>query len=180
MDPEGNLLIADGFTALYDRHAPTLYRYCARRVGPDLAQDVVAQTFLVAYERRHTYAQDQPPLPWLFGIATNVLNRHRRDEVRGYRALARTGTDPLLAPAAQESHATRTEERTDAQRRSRSVAQVLARLPRRQRDVLLLFAVAELSYAEIAEALDLPLGTVQSALHRARTKLRKKLEEQER
>jgi RNA polymerase sigma-70 factor (ECF subfamily) len=180
VDPEGNLLIADGFTALYDRHARTLYRYCARRVGPDLAEDVVAQTFLVAYERRHTYVQDQPPLPWLFGIATNVLNRHRRDEVRGYRALARTGTDPLLAPSAQESHATRTEERTDARRRSQRVAWVLAKLPRRQRDVLLLFAVAELSYAEIAEALNLPVGTVQSALHRARTKMRKALEEQER
>jgi RNA polymerase sigma-70 factor (ECF subfamily) len=157
-----------------------LYRYCARRIGPDLAEDVVAQTFLVAYERRHTYAQDQPPLPWLFGIATNVLNRHRRDEVRGYRALARTGTDPLLTSAAQESHATRTEERADAQRRAQAVARVLAKLPRRQRDVLLLFAVAELSYAEIAEALDLPVGTVQSALHRARTKMRKALEDEDR
>ncbi|MGI5180909.1 RNA polymerase sigma factor [Dactylosporangium sp. CA-152071] len=175
VDPEGNLLIADGFTAIYDRHARTLYRYCARRVGPDLAEDVVAQTFLIAYERRHTFAQDQPPLPWLFGIATNVLNRHRRDEVRGYRALARTGVDPV-----QESHATQAEERTDAQRRSRKVARVLAKLPRRQRDVLLLFAVAELSYAEIAEALDLPVGTVQSALHRARTKMRKALEDEDR
>ena len=180
MDPEGNLLIADGFTALYDRHARTLYRYCARRVGPDLAEDVVAQTFLVAYERRHTFAQDQPPLPWLFGIATNVLNRHRRDEVRGYRALARTGTDPLLVPAAQESHAARAEERADARTTARKVAGVLAKLPRRQRDVLLLFAVAELSYAEIAEALDLPVGTVQSALHRARTKMRKALEGEDR
>ncbi|MEV0561215.1 hypothetical protein [Dactylosporangium sp. NPDC050588] len=60
-----------------------------------------------------------------------MLNRHRRDEVRGYRALARTGVDPV-----QESHATRAEERTDAQRRSRKVARVLAKLPRRQRDVI--------------------------------------------
>ena len=97
-----------------------------------------------------------------------MLNRHRRDEVRGYRALARTGVDPV-----QESHATRTEERTDAQRRSRKVARVLAKLPRRQRDVLLLFAVAELSYAEIAEATGLPLGSVQSTLHRARARMRR-------
>lgn len=179
MDPEGNLLIADGFTALYDRHARTLYRYCARRVGPDLAEDVVAQTFLIAYERRHAHAGGDP-LPWLFGIATNVLYRHRRDEVRGYRALARTGADPLLVSGVAESHAARAEERTDAGRRARSVARVLAKLPARQRDVLLLFAVAELSYAEIAAALDLPLGTVQSALHRARAKMRTALEELER
>jgi RNA polymerase sigma factor (sigma-70 family) len=180
VDPEGNLLIADGFTALYDRHARALYRYCARRVGPDLAEDAVAQTFLIAYEKRHVVAAGADPLPWLFGIATNVLYRHRRDEVRGYRALARTGADPLLAPAAAESHARRAEERVDAGRRAGLVAGVLARLPARQRDVLLLFAVAELSYAEIAEALGLPLGTVQSALHRARTKLRRVLDEAER
>ncbi|GAA3297569.1 RNA polymerase sigma factor [Dactylosporangium vinaceum] len=177
MDPEGNLLIADGFSALYDRHAQALYRYCARRVGPDLAEDAVAQTFLVAYEKRHTVEAGADPLPWLFGIATNVLFRHRRDEVRGYRALARTGADPLLVPVSTESHAARTDERVDARRRARTIARVLAKLPARQRDVLLLYAVADLSYAEIAEALHLPLGTVQSALHRARTKLRKALDE---
>ncbi|GAA2644010.1 hypothetical protein GCM10010399_92430 [Dactylosporangium fulvum] len=101
MDPEGNLLIADGFTALYDRHARALYRYCARRVGPDLAEDAVAQTFLIAYERRNVIESGTAdPLPWLFGVATNVLFRYRRDEVRGYQALARTGADPVLAPAA--------------------------------------------------------------------------------
>ncbi|WP_426507855.1 RNA polymerase sigma factor [Dactylosporangium sp. McL0621] len=180
MDPEGNLLIADGFTALYDRHARALYRYCARRVGPDRAEDVVAQTFLVAYEKRHTLDPGADPLPWLFGIATNVLFRHRRDEVRGYRALARTGADPLLVATSAESHATRTDERVDAGRQARLIARVLAKLPARQRDVLLLFGVADLTYAEIAEALHLPLGTVQSALHRARTKLRKALDEAER
>lgn len=180
MDPEGNLLIADGFTALYDRHARALYRYCARRLGPDLAEDAVAQTFLIAYERRQHIQDGVDPLPWLFGIATNVVYRHRRDEVRGYRALARTGADPLLAPETAESHAARADERVDARQRARLIARVLAGLPARQRDVLLLFAIADLSYAEIAVALDMPVGTVQSALHRARTKLRKALNEWER
>ncbi|WP_238017919.1 RNA polymerase sigma factor [Dactylosporangium sp. AC04546] len=181
MDPEGNLLIADGFTALYDRHARALYRYCARRIGPDLAEDAVAQTFLIAFERRHVIERGTAdPLPWLYGIATNVLLRHRRDEVRGYRALARTGADPLLVPPAADSHEARTDDRVVARQRARLIARVLARLPARQRDVLLLFAIAELSYAEIAAALDLPTGTVQSALHRARTKLRKALEDLER
>ncbi|WP_433051950.1 RNA polymerase sigma factor [Dactylosporangium sp. CS-033363] len=179
MDPEGNLLIADGFTALYDRHAQALYRYCARRVGPDLAEDAVAQTFLIAYEKRHTVEPGADPLPWLFGIATNVLFRHRRDEVRGYRALARTGADPLLVQMSAESHAARADERVDAGQRARRIARVLAKLPARQRDVLLLYAVADLSYAEIAEALRLPIGSVQSALHRARAKLRKSLTEEE-
>lgn len=181
VDPRGTALTADGFTALYDRHSRTLYRYCARRVGPDLAEDALSQTFLIAYEKRHTVDPDRPDaLPWLFGICSNVLRRHRRDEIRGYRALARTGADPLLAPAHLESHAARAEERTDARRRAQLVARVLAQLPTRQREVLLLFAVGELQYTEIALALDLPIGTVQSALHRARTKLRTALHELER
>jgi len=171
--------MADGFTALYDRHAQALYRYCARRLGPDRAEDAVAQTFLIAYEKRHAVDSGADPLPWLFGIATNVVYRHRRDEVRGYRALARTGADPLLSRAVVESHAGRADEREDARQRARRIARVLAKLPPRQRDVLLLFAVAELSYAEISTALDLPIGTVQSALHRARTKLRKTLDDRE-
>jgi RNA polymerase sigma factor (sigma-70 family) len=167
-------LTADGFTALYDRHARALLRYCVRRVGPDTAEDVVAQTFLVAYEQRHRYDPDRADvLPWLFGITTRLLARHRRDEVRWYRALARTGADPLIGGrTVVESHAPRTDERTDAQRRTQQIAGVLADLPARQRDVLLLYAIGELSYAEIATVLDIPVGTVQSALHRARTKLR--------
>jgi len=157
----------DGFTALYDRHARTLYRYCARRVGAVTAEDVVAATFLHAYTHRHRYDPARADvLPWLYGIATNLLRRHRRDEVRGYRALARTGVDPVA------DHAGRAAERADADLQVRGLAGVLAALPRRQRDVLLLYAVAELEYAEIASALRLPLGTVRSALHRARTKLR--------
>ncbi|MFD0595876.1 RNA polymerase sigma factor [Catellatospora coxensis] len=62
--------------------------------------------------------------------------------------------------------------RADASAQTRRLAGVLAALPARQRDVLLLHAVAELGYEEIAATLGIPLGSVQSALHRARVKLR--------
>lgn len=164
----------DEFTTLYDRHARDLFGFCARRVGPDVAEDLVAATFLTAYERRHRYDHTRgAALPWLYGIATNLLRRHRRDELRSYRLLARTGVDPLAGVfPSVDGHAQRTEERTDAGVRARSVAGALAALPARQREVLLLYAVGELEYGEIAEALGIPLGSVQSALHRARTKLR--------
>jgi len=169
----------DHFAALYDRHAPGLFGFCARRVGPDVAEDVVATTFLTAYEQRHRYDTARGgALPWLYGIATNLLRRHRREEVRAYRLLARTGIDPLTGDAA-DGHAQRSDERTDARARARRIAGALAALPARQRDVLLLYAVGELEYGEIAEALDIPLGSVQSALHRARTKLRAALTQSE-
>jgi RNA polymerase sigma factor (sigma-70 family) len=170
----------DEFAALYDRHAPALFGYCARRVGPDRAEDVVAATFLTAYERRYRYdGQRGGAAPWLYGIATNLLRRHRREEMRAYRLLARTGMDPLAGAEAAGGHADRTDERTDARARARAIAGTLAALPTRQREVLLLYAVGELEYAEIAEALGIPLGSVQSALHRARAKLRAALTESE-
>jgi RNA polymerase sigma-70 factor (ECF subfamily) len=167
------------FTALYDRHATTILRYCTRRVGPDAAEDVVAATFLVAYERWDSFDPSRADvLPWLYGIATNLLRRHRRSEVRAYRALERTGVDPLSnAAGVAEGHENRAGERADASAQTRKVARVLAGLPRRQRDVLLLYALADLGYAEIAAALKIPVGSVRSALHRARATMRAALEE---
>jgi RNA polymerase sigma factor (sigma-70 family) len=171
----GALGVGPGDVAdLFARYGRPLHRYCAARVGQSAAEDVVSETFLVAHERWHTFDSGRGTVQsWLYGIATNLVHRRQRDEVRGFRALARTGTDPLV----EESHAERVIARADASSLSRSVADALARLPARQRDVLLLFAVAELEYAEIAAALDIPLGSVQSALFRARTKIRSAMKE---
>jgi RNA polymerase sigma-70 factor (ECF subfamily) len=149
---------------MFERHARDLLRYAKQRVGEQVAEDIVAQTFLTAYEQRDRYDPGKGELlPWLYGICTNLLRRHHRAELRRLRALSRLPVETAEAPSA---------DRVDAQRAVARVAGVLARLPRRQRDVLLLFAIAELEYAEIAAALQIPLGSVQSALHRARAKVR--------
>jgi RNA polymerase sigma-70 factor (ECF subfamily) len=167
------LASSDDVAILFDRYAAQVYRYCVRRVGPQVAEDVVAEVFLVAHRRRHRAGTQAQALPWLYGIATNVLRSHRRAEVRAYRALARTGVDPLSgARGVVEGHEERSAERADADRMGRRVAGALARLPQRQREVLLLYAVGELTYVEIAQALGVPVGSVQSALHRARHRMR--------
>jgi RNA polymerase sigma-70 factor, ECF subfamily len=169
----GAVLTGDVLTMLFERHGRELFGYCARRVGPDVAEDIVAAVFLVAFEQRKRFDPDRAgALPWLYGIATNLLRRHRRDEARAYRALARTGVDPVAGDGTD-----RAAERADGAVRAQRIAGVLAALPARQRDVLLLFAIGQLEYAEIAQALNIPLGSVQSALHRARTKLRAALTE---
>lgn len=158
--------------AMFDAYARDLLRYAAQRVGEQVAEDVVAQTFLVAYERRRHYdATRGAMLPWLYGICGNLLRRHRRTELRALRvvAAAQSHAADEVAPDARSA------ERVDAQRTVARVATALAKLPRRQREVLLLYAVAELEYAEIAQALGIPLGSVQSALHRARTKVKSAL-----
>ena len=156
---------ASDLAGVFDLYARDLLRYCTQRVGVSLAEDVVAETFLIAHERRHRFDPERGELlPWLYGIATNVLRKHIRAERRALRTLATRDES--------DDHDQRSAERLDAAVTVRRVAAALAALPRRQRDVLLLFAVAELEYAEIAAALDMPLGSVQSALHRARTKVR--------
>jgi Sigma-70 region 2 len=62
------------FAVLFDRHSAGIYRYLAQRVGPDLADDLVAETFLRAFAARERYDTSRPDArPWLFGIATNPL-----------------------------------------------------------------------------------------------------------
>jgi RNA polymerase sigma factor (sigma-70 family) len=159
------------FAALFDRYAAELHRYAGRRLGAAVADDVVAETFLAAFRQRQRYDLARlDARPWLYGIATNLIGRHRRTEARLYRALARTGVDPVTA-----DHADRVVARVTAEGARRQLAAALARLPRRDRDVLLLVAWAELSYEEVAAALGIPVGTVRSRLNRARRQVREAL-----
>ncbi|GAA4630342.1 RNA polymerase sigma factor [Actinoallomurus vinaceus] len=159
------------FATLFDRYADDIHRYAARRVGTAHADDIVAETFLVAFRRRTSYdTTRRMARPWLYGIATNLLARHRREEERLYRALQRTGVDPLPEPMANAVVA-----RVAAQSHHRALAAALAGLKPRDRDTLLLLAWGGLTYEEVAEALDVPVGTVRSRIHRARKKTREAL-----
>jgi RNA polymerase sigma factor (sigma-70 family) len=162
-------------TKLYDAHARDLHRYLARRLNPVVADDLVAETFLAAWEQRDRYDPERGPArAWLFGIATNMLRRHARTEAATLRAMAkdagRAGTEEP-ADAASVS-------RVDASRAARALAAGLAELRPEERDVLLLVAWAHLRPVEIAAALDLDVQTVRTRLHRARTKLRQGGQEQ--
>ena len=153
---------------LFDAHAAKLLRYCACRVGRDAAEDLVAQIFLVAVSHGAVYDPTRgSELTWLYGIATRLVRGHRRAESRRLAGYARAAEPDVVAEFADQA-----DDRIDAAATHRRVARAMARLPARQRDVLLLIAVAELEYAEIAAVLDIPIGSVRSALHRARTKVR--------
>jgi RNA polymerase sigma factor (sigma-70 family) len=159
------------FAELYDRHAVPIYRYVSRRLGEPMADDVVADTFLAAFRRRQRYDLHRPDArPWLYGIAANLISKHRRAEVRMLRAYARTGADPVV-----EGHADRTDSRVTAAALQRDIAAALASLSAGERDVLLLVAWADLTYEETATALEIPVGTVRSRLNRARRKVREAL-----
>lgn len=164
---KASLRTPERFAELFDRHAAVLHRYVIRRLGPEHAEDMVAETFTRAFEKRHRYDFGRPEaLPWLFGIITNVIGSHRRTELRGYRALARTGEDPVAVAFDEQVVA-----RVSASATRKRLAAALAKLARGERDVLLLIAWGDLTYEETAQALDVPIGTVRSRLSRARRKV---------
>jgi len=159
---------AEQFAALFDRHAPLIHRYAARRVGREAADDLVAETFLAAFGKRRQYDRRYPDArPWLYGIATNLVGQHRREEIRQYR-IRRAALPDLDVPG----HA----ERVAAEQTARGVRGILlaalAALPDGDRDVLVLIAWEQLTYDETARALAIPVGTVRSRLNRARARLR--------
>jgi RNA polymerase sigma factor (sigma-70 family) len=170
------------FAALFERHFTVIHRWLHRRVGAPLAEDLAAETFTRAFDRRATFdaTLSADARPWLFGIAANLVHDHRRTELRRLRALARAerwepggGGDDVAAGAVA---------RADAAALGPAVAAALADLRAPERDVLLLVAWAGLEYDEVARATGVPIGTVRSRLHRARRRLRDALdlEEQDR
>jgi RNA polymerase sigma-70 factor (ECF subfamily) len=160
------------FAALFDRYADAVHRYVARRIGPEAAEDLTAETFTTAFQRRHTYDLTRADArPWLFGIATNLIGRHRRAEARRFKALAKVpGPVPDAEPVAERAVA-----RVGATGVRRELAAALAELSARHRDVVLLVAWGDLGYEEAAQALGVPVGTVRSRLNRARSRLREAL-----
>lgn len=167
----------DAFAAIFDRHAPQIHRYLARRLGPQVADDLVAETFLTAFDKRQRYHVDRPDArPWLYGIATNLVGRHRREEARRYRVGA---VDHGGGDHAEHDHADRVAAEVTAQAVRSVLADALDGLSQEDRDVLLLIAWEQLSYEEVATALAIPVGTVRSRLNRARRKVRQALGEQD-
>lgn len=153
------------FRVIFERHHGAVYRFAARRVGRDMAGDVAADTFVRALSGRHRYNTDHDnALPWLYGIASNVIGDHLRKRRRRARFLFpfRRGWDPTWE----------SDDRLVASSLRDELKGALAELAETDRDTFLLYALEGLSYAEIAEALDIPVGTVGSRVFRVRRRIR--------
>lgn len=148
------------FAPIFDRHFDAVHAYVRRRLGSALAEELAAETFTRAFDRRASFDRSRiDARPWLFGIAANLMRRHWRTERRRLRAYARI--DASAPPEANERA---------------ELAAALEALPAREREALLLYALADLTYDEIAAALDVPIGTVRSRLARARNRMRAQLD----
>jgi RNA polymerase sigma-70 factor (ECF subfamily) len=158
------------FEVVFHRHFAAIHRYLVRRVGAELAQELAAETFTVAFSRRHTFHRGSPDCkPWLYGIASNLAGSYHRRETRRLRAYARSAQRGVAT--AEDTLA-----RLEAQSQRPALAQALAGLSKRNREALLLHALAELSHEEIARALGISTDLVRTRIHRARRSVTRALQ----
>lgn len=148
------------FGELYERHSLAVRRYVARRIGDAVGDDVAAEVFVRGFRARGRYRPERhTALPWLLGIANNVIADHRRLERRRLVTLARLSND--LDRYAEQSGAAL----------DPALVAALRRVPAVERDTLLLVVWGELTQDEAAVALGVPVGTVSSRITRARQRL---------
>jgi len=163
--------LSDGseFSVVFDRYYDTVYKYVARRIGSDAAGDIASEVFTRAFAVRHKYDTSRPLCrPWLYGIASNLVRDHLRRQKRRSRAYLKAASQEEAAHDAPISEA---EARASAALMAPLVNQALGKLKEGDREVLLLFALGELSYEEIATSMAIPIGTVRSRLARARRRM---------
>jgi phosphoribosylaminoimidazole-succinocarboxamide synthase len=161
------------FGEIFDRHAGAVFWYFARRIGSDDAGDLLADVFLAAFEARFRYDSDfSNALPWLYGIASNLLRKHFRRRAGELKML-----DRLVAQRELDDHVDAVANALDAQLQMRAMAKLLSEIPPGERDVLLLHAWEALTYEDISNALNIPVGTVRSRLNRTRGRLRAGVDE---
>lgn len=159
----------DAFVEVVRRHEVAVHKFLARRAGRDAADDLLGEVWVRAFGGRHTFRPEHADaLPWLYGIARNVLRAHWRT-ARASRTTTGDGAEDVEEPVDPWDEVV---ERLDSAAWARELAAAVRELPSACREVLLLVAWEELTPGEAAEVLGIPQGTARSRLHRARTALR--------
>jgi len=169
---QGNL---NDMARLVENHHSPLIGFLYRMTGGDrtLAEDLAQETFVRVIHSIRQYQYPRPFKPWLYAIATNIT----RDYFK--RADMRHSADMPEDEPASDTDETRPEEAIMSQDEERAVAAALMSLPDHQREAVILRYYQELSLAEIAEALNIPVGTVKSRLSLGLGRLRTMLEQEE-
>jgi len=159
----------DAFREIFDRHASAVHAYARRRIGMTAGEEILAQTFLTAFEKRARFDLSYDSArPWLLGIATNIIRHHLREEREHLRALGKMFRERPEEPVDDVA-------RLDAQRMTPRLIAALLALSEDDRETFLLLAIGQLTYEEVSSALRIPIGTVRSRIHRARIRLRERV-----
>lgn len=164
---------AEAFARLYAKYRPPLFQACLRRLRcSNLAEDAVHETFERALNHLDSFDVNKRLYPWLVTIAQNVCIDTIRARSRVELMRERDGDAEVVIDLRQSSEDITASAVIDSEDR-RSLGRALATLPARQRRVLLLYALENWSYAEIASAENASVSSVKSLIFRARDHLRR-------
>jgi len=160
------------FRSLIARHQEALLRFLTRFLGDRAAaEDVFQETFIKVHVSAATFDSSRRFKPWLFTIAANTARDHRRKEARrptvGYSAPISGGDDARPFVDLMAIDVPEPEARLDETEQSERVQDVIESMPAHLREILLMSYFQRMSYAQVADALEIPLGTVKSRLHSA-------------
>lgn len=156
------------FGEVFDRNYRVIWAYLARLAGREAAEDVACDVFLAAFRTRDRFDSSRGSVrSWLYGIASNLLRRRFRSDERARRAFSRVFDDRL---AVEET--TVVDDADELRIELVQVRRAISELRAVDREIIVLAVWEELTYAEIASALEIPVGTVRSRLSRARARLR--------
>ena len=169
---------AEAFGALVRRYERELYGYLRRYLGDaELAEDVFQNTFLQLFTKAGQYEPGRPVRPWLYTIATHqaidALRRNGRHQVLSLDQNRRELPDGEIRSLLEllETRGPGTVEQVQGEERRERVRASVDNLPDFLRQVLVLAYYQGLKYREIADVLDIPVGTVKSRLHAALVRL---------
>ena len=164
----------DAFERFYREHVEAVQRFVARRVDdPYLAADLTADVFVAAIESAGSYRRSRgEPAAWLFGIARNVVADERRRKAKELRTAVRVRGRELL----EEDDLAALHKRIDSESAARALYQELSKLPAGERAVLELVALDGISVGEAGRALGIGAVAARVRLHRARRRLRDRLD----
>ena len=166
------------FDDLIRKHEKRAYQYAFRlTTNPEEASDVVADAFVRVYSALHNFKGQSAFTTWLYRILTNCfLDMRKREKSRPTISLEATlATDEGELTRQVEDDSPTPHMEAEKTERERAVERAVGQLPEYQRAMITMYHVENLSYEEIAESLDLPIGTVKSRLNRARLSLRELL-----
>ena len=156
------------FGQLFERHSKAIYNHCFRRTASwSSAEELTSIVWAEAWRRRKDVRlHSESILPWLLAVANNCLRNYQRSQRRHRNLLAK------LPHVEIDDFAEDSVDRLDDERRMADVLSVLSGLRVEDQEVIALCDWAGLSYAEVAEAIGVPIGTVRSRLSRAHGRLR--------
>jgi len=171
---ESSLARPDEFGEIFSLHWVAVFRFCDRRVGEGHAEELASEVFRIAFENRHRYDPtiSGSCLPWLYGIASNLVLKDRRRFARHLNAIERFAS---MNPPGLEYPEHDAVTRVDALPTWMVVKEALVGLDPTSVQMLLLVAWEDMTYAEVAEAFSVPIGTVRSRIHRVRSQLKSTL-----